>query len=218
MVYKLAWECPGTLAPETKNPRKPALLGGFGRIEYGGEEGIRTLDTRSSLINPVYSGVTTFLKSYKCTTRMYQLKPRLPLEPKPYTVHINSIKVHPVSNVIPFQPRPTVKADGVDSTNSAKEFARSLPLAFRLEHCQPARKILGWSVEALAFRSGVSVKAIEDFERGARELLPVTLQALAFSLEREGLIFLPGIDPMTGDNLRGTTEDPKLRADYHLLE
>ena len=47
--------------------------------------------------------------------------------------------------------------------------------------------MLDWSVEALAFRSGVSPKAIRRIARGA-ELRRVTMQALAYAMELEGLV------------------------------
>lgn len=97
-------------------------------------------------------------------------------------------------------------------------FLESLPLSFSAEHCAEARDILGWSVEALAFRSGVSTKAIRGLELGSRKLRSVTLQALAFSFEAEGLIFFSGMRPMKGENCRGGTSDPRVRNDYHLLE
>lgn len=93
-----------------------------------------------------------------------------------------------------------------------------LPSHFAAAHCAPARAMLGWSVEALAFRSGVSINAIKDLELGVRALRRVTMQALSYSLEEEGLIFLPNNPPMRGANCRGGTTDPKSRSDYHLLE
>ena len=92
-----------------------------------------------------------------------------------------------------------------------------LPNGFSSAHCAPARSRLGWSVEALAFRSGVSRNAINRLEKGIR-LREVTMQALAFAFETEGLIFIPGHPPMSGDNCRGATKDPRSRRDYHLLE
>lgn len=112
------------------------------------------------------------------------------------------------------KPRPSSETEDA----KALAFFRNLPLGFTVDHCAKARSILNWSVEALAFRSGVSIKAIQQFEGRTRDLRRVSLQALAFSFEAEGLIFLPGIDPMTGDNARGATEDPRTREDYHLLE
>ncbi len=93
----------------------------------------------------------------------------------------------------------------------------NLPNGFRSAHCAPARSRLGWSVEALAFRSGVSRGAIRRIEMGC-ELRDVTMQAIAFAFETEGLIFIPGHPPMSGDNCRGATKDPRSRRDYHLLE
>lgn len=93
-----------------------------------------------------------------------------------------------------------------------------LPLAFSTDHCAIARAMLDWSIEALSFRSGVSVKAIRDLEENRRVLRQVTMQALAFALEAEGLVFLPGLKPMRGNNCRGGTQDPKTRDDFHLIE
>ena len=93
-----------------------------------------------------------------------------------------------------------------------------LPLSFSIAHCAAARAMLNWSVEALSFRSGVSVKAIRDLEEGRRMLRQVTMQTLSFALEAEGLVFLPGLKPMRGQNCRGGTMDPKNRDDFHLIE
>ena len=117
-----------------------------------------------------------------------------------------------------------IDLDQVRSGNKAEmdkkiwEFAESLPLGFTNAHCAQSREILEWTVEALAFRSGVSTKAIKEFELGTRELRRVTMQALSFALEAEGLFFLPGHKPMRGDNFRGATTDPRHRDDYHLIE
>lgn len=96
-------------------------------------------------------------------------------------------------------------------------FLNTQPLPFRQNHCEPARLLLGWSIDALAFRSGVSPGAIRCIENGA-ELRRVTMQALAYAMELEGLVFFPGHPPMKADNCRGATPDPKTRDDYHLLE
>lgn len=93
-----------------------------------------------------------------------------------------------------------------------------LPLGFSETHCAKAREMLGWSVEALAFRSGLSTTAIRELELGVRSLRRVTMQALSFSLETEGLIFIPGQNPMRGQNCRGGTTDPRTRDDFHLIE
>lgn len=98
-----------------------------------------------------------------------------------------------------------------------EEFFANLPLSFRTEHCEPARLALGWSPEALAFRSSVSLDAIRKVERGI-EMRRVTMQALAFAFEKEGLIFFPGHLPFRSDDCRGATPDPRMRQDYHLLE
>ena len=84
--------------------------------------------------------------------------------------------------------------------------------------CAQGREVLGWTIEALAFRSGASVKAISQFESGKRDLLEVTRQALAFSMEREGLLFVPGHKAVRGGNVRGATSDPRVRDDFHRIE
>lgn len=99
-----------------------------------------------------------------------------------------------------------------------QQLVEDLPLGFSDKHCAKAREILGWSVEALAFRSGVSTKAIRELELGIRKLRRVTMQALSFSLETEGLIFIPGQNPMRGQNCRGGTTAPRTRDDFHLIE
>ncbi|MBT2375752.1 helix-turn-helix transcriptional regulator [Pseudomonas fluorescens] len=97
-------------------------------------------------------------------------------------------------------------------------FAEDLSLGFSKAHCAKAREMVGWSVEALAFRSEVSVKAIKELELGVRKLRRVTMQALSFSFEKEGLIFIPGHEPMRGSNCRGGTTNPRGRDDFHLIE
>ncbi|EKT4524940.1 helix-turn-helix transcriptional regulator [Pseudomonas putida] len=92
-----------------------------------------------------------------------------------------------------------------------------LPLGFLPAHCAEARSMLGWSVEALSFRSGVSPRAIRSIENGA-ELRRVTMQALAHAMEAEGLVFFPGHPPLRSDDCRGATPDPRTRHDYHLIE
>jgi hypothetical protein len=110
---------------------------------------------------------------------------------------------------------PTPSKEGIPK--EIEEFFAELPLGFRSEHCEASRLALEWSVEALAFRSGVSPDAIRTVELG-NELRRVTMQALAFALEAEGLIFFPGHPPLRSDDCRGATPDPRTRADYHLIE
>jgi hypothetical protein len=93
-----------------------------------------------------------------------------------------------------------------------------LPLSFSTAHCAAAHAMLNWSVKALSFRSRVSVKAIRDLEEGRRILRQVMMQALSFALEAEGLVFLPGLKPMRGQNCRSCTMDPNNRNDFHLVE
>lgn len=94
---------------------------------------------------------------------------------------------------------------------------QQLPFGFLPYHCAPARSLLGWSVEALAFQSGVSPGAIRSIENGA-ELRSVTMQALAHALEAKGLVFFPGHPPLRAGNCRGATPPPNTRDDFHLIE
>jgi len=94
----------------------------------------------------------------------------------------------------------------------------NLPPTLTPQQCVEGRAILEWSQEALAFRSGASVNAIQEFEAGTRPLKWVTKQALAFAMETEGLIFIPNFSPSRGENCRGATQDPRLRDDFHLIE
>ncbi|MND51255.1 hypothetical protein D3C81_479270 [compost metagenome] len=75
-----------------------------------------------------------------------------------------------------------------------------LPPGFLPAHCAKARTKLGWSVEALAFRSGVSSRAIRGTDNRA-ELRRVTMQALAFAKESGGLVFFPDHPPLTSQQL-----------------
>ncbi|WP_243430466.1 helix-turn-helix transcriptional regulator [Pseudomonas sp. 51_B] len=95
-----------------------------------------------------------------------------------------------------------------------------LPLSFRDVHSAPARELLGWSIEDLSSASGVSPQAIQRLEGGASltSLRTVSMHALAFALEAEGLVFFPGHPPLRGMNCRGSTKDPQSRSDFHLLE
>lgn len=95
----------------------------------------------------------------------------------------------------------------------AKAIPNSQPLPFTHDHCKPARVLLGWSVNALAFRLRVSPSAIRREEERA-ELRRVTMQALAYAMALEGLVFFPSHPPMRAHNCRGASPDPRTREDY----
>jgi DNA-binding XRE family transcriptional regulator len=86
------------------------------------------------------------------------------------------------------------------------------------EHCRQARVMLEWEQGELAERSGVSVGAIQRYEEGRARLNDVTLQALAFRLEQENLIFISGHPPLWCGNVKGCTPDPQSRRDFHMVE
>jgi hypothetical protein len=92
-----------------------------------------------------------------------------------------------------------------------------LPLSFKGVHCGPARQLLGWSIDDLSSASGVTTQAIQRLEHGT-PLNTVSMQALAFALEEEGLVFFPGHPSLRSKDCQGSTKDPRSRRDYHLLE
>lgn len=135
---------------------------------------------------------------------------------RPYAVYLYSkAAISMISPVLDRQPlRLNLDEDQIEAISWLMDH---LPLSFTGAPCAPARELLGWNVDALASASGVSPHAIHQLERGGR-LKPVSMQALAFALEAEGLVFFPGHPPLTGENCRGATKDPRDRRDYHLLE
>lgn len=96
-------------------------------------------------------------------------------------------------------------------------FERIIINQFTPLHCAQARELLGWGLEQLSDKSKVSVPAIQRFEASER-VRDVTLLALAYSLEAEGLVFFPGFAPSWASNFRGTTPDPMGREDFALIE
>ena len=68
------------------------------------------------------------------------------------------------------------------------------------QQCRQARLALGWSLEALADRAGVSKEAISSFERGKRAPRPETLAAIIGALQAAGVVFRNGDE--TGVKLR----------------
>ena len=96
-------------------------------------------------------------------------------------------------------------------------FERIIINQFTPLHCAQARELLGWNLEQLSDKSKVSVPAIQRFEASER-VRDVTLLALAYSLEAEGLVFFPGFAPSWASNFRGTTPDPMGREDFALIE
>lgn len=78
--------------------------------------------------------------------------------------------------------------------------------------------MLGWEPTELALRSGVSLGAIQRFEAGLAPLNDVSLQALAYRLEQENLLFISGHPPLRGGDVTGCTPDPRSRRDFHMVE
>ena len=119
-------------------------------------------------------------------------------------------------NIIDFEQARAAKKSADDA--EMLDYFLNRPPTLTPQQCMEGRVVLEWSQEALAFRSGASIKAIQEFEAGSRPLNRVTKQALTFAMEAEGLIFIPNASPMRGEGLRGVTPDPRLRDDFHLIE
>jgi transcriptional regulator with XRE-family HTH domain len=58
------------------------------------------------------------------------------------------------------------------------------------EQCRAGRQLLNWKAQDLAEASGVSLRAISDFETGQRELRPANIQAVIKALDDAGIEFL----------------------------
>ena len=56
--------------------------------------------------------------------------------------------------------------------------------------CRGARGLLGWSQSDLSQASKTATKTIADFERGAREPYPRTLEDVRGALENAGIEFI----------------------------
>ena len=56
--------------------------------------------------------------------------------------------------------------------------------------CRGARGLLGWSQSDLSEASKTATKTIADFERGARDPYPRTLEDVRGALERAGVEFI----------------------------
>lgn len=84
--------------------------------------------------------------------------------------------------------------------------------------CVQARQRLDWAIDRLAHESGVSPLAIEQFESGFRKLRPISLQAIAFAFEAQGLMFIPGYGILRGGDVQGACPDPRLSDDYFQVE
>lgn len=121
-------------------------------------------------------------------------------------------------NVVGLHGFATEERNIAESDAQLRDYYLYLPPKLTPQQCVQARKLLGWSCQALAFRSGSSVKAIEQFESGTRELRNVTRQALAYALEAEGFLFFPGHEPVRSNGCPGPTLDPRQRNDFHLIE
>ena len=58
------------------------------------------------------------------------------------------------------------------------------------EQCRGARGLLGWTQSQLSKASKTATKTIADFERGARDPYPRTLEDVRLALENAGIEFI----------------------------
>lgn len=77
------------------------------------------------------------------------------------------------------------------------------------EQCRAARAVLGWSQGDLSNKSGVSLRAVQDFEGDKRIPNRATQQALLAALERNGIVFHVDGAALSWGQLRGITIDPR---------
>lgn len=61
---------------------------------------------------------------------------------------------------------------------------------FTPAHCRAARAWLGWSQAFLAARADIATSTVADYERGARQPVVASLDAMRRALERSGIEFL----------------------------
>jgi transcriptional regulator with XRE-family HTH domain len=59
------------------------------------------------------------------------------------------------------------------------------------EQCRAARQLLNWKASDLAEASGVSLRAISDFETGHRDFRHINMQAVIEAFVEGGIDFLP---------------------------
>jgi transcriptional regulator with XRE-family HTH domain len=75
---------------------------------------------------------------------------------------------------------------------------------------QAARALVGWSQEALAKESGVSISTIRDFESGRRLTSPDNLRAMQEALQRKGGVLFVLEDDDGGPGVRLAREKAKV--------
>jgi transcriptional regulator with XRE-family HTH domain len=63
-------------------------------------------------------------------------------------------------------------------------------MAINSAQCRGARGLLGWTQSDLSKASKTATKTIADFERGAREPYPRTLEDVQGALEKAGIEFI----------------------------
>lgn len=84
--------------------------------------------------------------------------------------------------------------------------------------CVQARELLGWDQLRLSRECGVDLLKLGLYEVGIITLKPISRQAIAYTFEKQGLLFFPGELPLRGGNVRGCCPDPRKSPDYHLLD
>ena len=77
------------------------------------------------------------------------------------------------------------------------------------DQCKAGRAIVGWTQLDLSVASGVSLRALQEFEGGARKPNQTTLQALTAALEGAGVVFISEGAKLYTGGLRGVAIDPR---------
>lgn len=77
------------------------------------------------------------------------------------------------------------------------------------EQCKAGRAVLGWTQADLANESGVSLRAIQEFEKKERKPNRTTLQGLLAALERSGIELTRDGAGLHWGGLRGINLDPR---------
>jgi transcriptional regulator with XRE-family HTH domain len=58
-------------------------------------------------------------------------------------------------------------------------------------HIRAARAWLGWNLKTLEEKTGLALDTISRYERGAKQVRPDTIAAMARAFEKEGVYLVP---------------------------
>lgn len=78
------------------------------------------------------------------------------------------------------------------------------------KQCKAGRTVLNWTQSDLSAESGVSVRALQEFEADQRTPNITTLKGIISALERNGIVFIEDGAGLYWGGLRGIHIDPRL--------